>query len=418
MARQKLSEYRAKDLLLRAAGQSYPGISIDTAGNWESDVKRLPAGRYVIKVDQGVKRRFQKGWLFVDRQPTEVAADIRTLMKQGFRYFLVEPLQPHQAQHERYVALERTREGRRLTYSDQGGVEVEANAQSIRSGLLERPADVAAAARSLGISPDWLMQVGHAFDELYFGFLEINPLVVADGVATMLDAAVQVDDAAVLMVDETWTPADYRSFSARPLTEAERMVSQLAKRSQASLSLEVINPNGAIFLLLSGGGASVVVADEVADRGYGAQLANYGEYSGNPTAEETYLYTIQIVRLLLDSTAPHKVLLIAGGVANFTDIRATFTGVMRALDEYREALQHQNVKVYVRRGGPHEAEGLAAMRQFLEKAGLLGEVAGPELVLTDIVGRALKNLPAPASHASNSSPTAKSSQSSQEAGRA
>jgi ATP citrate (pro-S)-lyase len=154
----------------------------------------------------------------------------------------------------------------------------------------------------------------------------------------------------------------------------------------------VLNEQGAVFLLLSGGGASVVLADEVHNHGQGAQLANYGEYSGNPNAEETYLYTRQLIKLLLASPAPRKVLVIGGGVANFTDVRLTFRGVIRALDEAKEELAKQGVRVFVRRGGPFEREGLAAMRRFLDGAGLLGGVAGPELPLAEVVTQALDSL--------------------------
>jgi ATP citrate (pro-S)-lyase len=99
-----------------------------------------------------------------------------------------------------------------------------------------------------------------------------------------------------------------------------------------------------------------------------------------------------VVSLLLKSPARPKVLVIAGGVANFTDIRVTFSGVVRALNEAQTELVEQGVKIFVRRGGPHEAEGLAHIEVFLRSAGLLGRVAGPELILADIIPLALSSL--------------------------
>jgi succinyl-CoA synthetase beta subunit len=197
--------------------------------------------------------------------------------------------------------------------------------------------------------------------------------------------AVEVDDAAEFFVGGRWADKDIRSYSLHALTKQEEKVKKLAEQSQASFSLEVINPNASIFLLLSGGGASVVVADEVANLGLGKQLGNYGEYSGNPNREETMYYTTQLLELLLASKARHKVLIIGGGVANFTDVRATFAGVIDAFKKYQGKLKQQGIKVYVRRGGPHEVEGLQSMKAYLEQAGLLGYVTGPEMVLTDIV---------------------------------
>jgi succinyl-CoA synthetase beta subunit len=147
----------------------------------------------------------------------------------------------------------------------------------------------------------------------------------------------------------------------------------------------LLNPDGAFFLLLSGGGASIVVADEVNNQGHGQLLANYGEYSGNPNAEETYLYTKQVLSLMLKSKAPRKVLIIGGGVANFTDISKTFKGVIQALSEVKVQMRKQNIKVFVRRGGPNEADGLAQMEKFLLREDLHGRVAGPELTMSKIV---------------------------------
>ncbi len=52
-----------------------------------------------------------------------------------------------------------------------------------------------------------------------------------------------------------------------------------------------------------------------------------------------------------------------GGIANFTDVAKTFTGIIRALKEYKEPLKKHKVKIYVRRGGPNYEEGLNKMRK-------------------------------------------------------
>ena len=101
--------------------------------------------------------------------------------------------------------------------------------------------------------------------------------------------------------------------------------------------------------------------------------------------EETYIFAKNIISLCLRSPARNKKIYIAGGVANFTDIRATFKGVIKALDEAKEDLKKQNIKVYVRRGGPYQEEGLNMMAKFLERSGLMGEVMGPDRVLTEVI---------------------------------
>jgi succinyl-CoA synthetase beta subunit len=121
------------------------------------------------------------------------------------------------------------------------------------------------------------------------------------------------------------------------------------------------------------------------------ELANYGEYSGDPSEEFTYLYAKTILDLMTRRANPKgKFLLIGGGIANFTDVAATFKGIIRALNEYQKKLQENKVKIYVRRGGPNYQEGLCQMRNLGEKLGVPIEVYGPETHMTKIVSMALK----------------------------
>ncbi len=390
MARKKLSEFRAKTLLASAFGQDYHGISLDLQANWLPAVKRLSTShRYVVKVDEGVKGRFKKGLVHLNQTAHEVAARVRELGRQDFRYVIVEPQLEHEPNAERYLAVERQRVGNMVMFSMRGGIEIENHGSEVRRQNLT-PSSDHVIEDQLGLAGGTLRRLNELFDEAYCSFLEINPLVVTGGQLHFLDAAIEVDEEAATLVNQRWAAADFRDYPGRKRLPQELAVAELAAQSSSSFRLEVLNPDGRIFLLLSGGGASIVLADEVNNLGQGRQLGNYGEYSGNPTEEETYRYTLQVVDLMLGSAARDKILIIGGGVANFTDIRATFKGVIRALGERAKNLQRQGIKVYVRRGGPHEVEGLALIEQFLNGAGLLGRVAGPELMLTDIIAASLK----------------------------
>lgn len=389
MSRKKLSEFRAKTILFTALDTPYEGVEIDTSSSWQPSVEELSDQQpYVVKVDQAIKGRFKKGLVKLQRSKQELAQDVQELAGKGFEFFLIEPYAAHEAEEEKYLSLNRTKDGIEISYTPKGGIDVEADPASIKHELYRDGMDLG----ELGLNQETVKRVVEAFNANHFAFLEINPLLVRDGHPLCLDMAVEVDDAAEFFVEERWTGNDLRSYTAHALTKEEETVKQLAEQSQASFSLEVINPDASIFLLLSGGGASVVVADEVSNLGLGKELGNYGEYSGNPNREETAHYTKQVLELLLNSKAPKKVLIIGGGVANFTDVRATFAGVIDALRVYQDRLKEQGVKVYVRRGGPHEAEGLQAMKEYLESAGLLGYVTGPEMVLTDIVKMATEEL--------------------------
>ena len=95
---------------------------------------------------------------------------------------------------------------------------------------------------------------------------------------------------------------------------------------------------------------------------------------------------------LITRGKPHpegKILIIGGGIANFTNVAATFKGIIRALQEYKTPLTNHQVRIYVRRGGPNYQEGLKAMRLLGESLGVPIKVYGPETHITQIVPLAL-----------------------------
>lgn len=393
MPRQKLSEFRAKTILSEALELPYTGwpVNADEPLDGQLTQPAQAGGPFVVKVDEGVKGRFKKGLVALDVEASKLAEAVKEISSKGYHGVIVEPMVRHEQQAERYLSMMIDRSGLALQYSASGGVDIEANPDSIKRVKLDDETDWQQLASDTGISEPKLKKLAEVFKSDYFAFLEINPYLLEGSDLRLLDAAVEVDDAGEFFVDN-WTAEDFRSHTGQGLTEEEKVVKELDANSPASLKLSVLEPNGSIFLLLSGGGASVVVADEVYNQGFGKQLANYGEYSGNPNAEETYMYTKQLLQLLLRSSAKQKVLFIGGAVANFTDVGKTFAGVIKAIDEVADQLKSQNVKVFVRRGGPNQEAGLAKMEAALAKYGLLGSVHSPDTPLTDVVTEALREL--------------------------
>ena len=53
-----------------------------------------------------------------------------------------------------------------------------------------------------------------------------------------------------------------------------------------------------------------------------------------------------------------QVLILGGGIANFTNVAATFKGIVTALLEFQPKLVEHNISLYVRRAGPNYQEGL------------------------------------------------------------
>jgi ATP-citrate lyase beta-subunit len=145
--------------------------------------------------------------------------------------------------------------------------------------------------------------------------------------------------------------------------------------------------------MVAGGGASVIYADTVVDLGFANELACYGEYSGDPSTELTYEYAKTLLDLMTRTPDPQgreKFLLIGGGIANFTDVAKTFTGIIQALKAYKDKLHASHVKIFVRRGGPNYKEGLENIRRAGKEIGVPIEVYGPETHMTRIVSMALK----------------------------
>lgn len=389
MARKRISEYKAKSLLFEKLSLPYTGKQV--ASSDLSSLGTLDASKtYVVKVDQGVKKRFKLGLVILDVPASGVTDAVKTLSEKGYSQFLIEPFEKHEDTDERYVAFQRDREGMKVFVSRSGGVNIEENEGTIQQFLLPHDS-IISVSESLGVERTLIEKIVHVMDDLHISFLEVNPLVIKEEKIFFLDLAIEVDSAGAFFVKNAWSEQDFVGEGGGK-TDEEKAVDVLSEKSQASFRLVVLNPDGSLFMLLSGGGASIVLADEVYNQGKGKELANYGEYSGNPNAEETYLYTKQLLSLLLKSSAPKKVLIIAGGVANFTDIRITFRGIIQALDEVKNRLKDECVKVYVRRGGPYQEEGLMMMSEYLKKEELYGEVCGPEIVLTDIVEKALKEI--------------------------
>jgi ATP-citrate lyase beta-subunit len=390
--RKKLSEYRSKVIVHEALGLPYIGWTIDTEAPIAKQLSGVNrASNFAVKVDQGVKGRQKKGLVQLGVSHAQLPQAARQLHSQGYRWLIIEPMFEHQTTDERYLSLNRTRSGVSLSWSRGGGINVESHADGIQSERLDDRTDWRKLGEQTGLGDARLRGLVDVFNREYMSFLEINPYIVTLDGLRLLDLAVEVDDAGAYFVDN-WTEADFRRAGGHNTTPEEQVALTLDENSPASFKLDVLNPNGAIFLLLSGGGASITVADEVYNQGHGRQLANYGEYSGNPNSEETYLYTSAVLKLLLASKAPKKVLFIGGAVANFTDIANTFSGVIQAIDAVAKQLTRQHVKVYVRRGGPRQEIGLAKIRAALEAHGLLGAVHGPETSIVDAVTETIKEI--------------------------
>lgn len=375
MARVKLSEYDAKRLFFpdQFIFSATPSTTRAQIRDFFSQSGYSPEqSRGVIKVDQGIKKRGKQGLVAINVGATLAVARIKKWSKQGWSRFLIEPFIKHTQKEEQYLSFTRTRTGWDTKYSRQGGVDIESHWDQVTNRI---PSSLQPSCRKLQA----------LMDKYHLCFLELNPVLIRDKHLIALDCAAEIDSTAFNLAGAV-AEAGLTAIFDKTVSSAEHQIALLDAATPAALKFKLINPHGRIWMLLSGGGASLVLADEVADLGLGKELANYGEYSGAPSADDTYAYTKVILSQILKSRIKnHKSLVIAGGVANFTDVDKTFRGVIRALDEFKQGLAKAGVKVFVRRGGPNEEKGLANMRTFLTKSGLLGSVHGSDTPLIQVV---------------------------------
>eukprot|EP00070_Physeter_catodon_P050343 XP_028357237.1 ATP-citrate synthase-like [Physeter catodon] len=361
-----------------------------------TDIEGLPrthpwllTSRLVLKPDVLLKRRGKSNLVKLNLDWAGVQAELQKLLGkeidfEGLRgpldHFIVEPFFPHdEDNNEYYVAIRTLRTGDEVLFFHKGGVNVgnvESHARRALIPVLNLGAPPAAgaepaASQTRPAAPRRTeVQNGAGIAEAAIG-----PQTVAPRGAAAEDALL-------------WGPITFPSPFGRKFTEAEQYIRELDSKTGASLKLTVLNPLGRIWTLIAGGGASVVYADTVCDLGMGHELANYGEYSGAPSEVTTYEYTKTILGLM---TAPGtyrqegKILLIGGGIANFTNVADTFKGIIRALRDYREPLREYKVRIYVRRGGPNYQEGLKRMRDIGEELNIKMKVFGPETYITSII---------------------------------
>jgi ATP citrate (pro-S)-lyase len=422
-------------------------ISWDTSTNTITPDSKLPGWvfttKLVAKPDQLIKRRGKAGLLALNKswdeakpwiadkagKPQKVEAITGTLNN-----FIVEPFLPHPSHTEYYVCINSAREGDSILFTHEGGVEVgdvdaKALVLSIPVGAPFPSRSTIAATLLTHVPPakretlvDFLIRLYSVYVDLHFAYLEINPLICLDAepgaepTIHYLDMAAKLDQTAESICGPKWAIArdmsvyDTQAASSkgkvsadrgppmvwpapfgRDLTKEEAYIQKLDGSTGASLKLTVLNAEGRVWTMVAGGGASVVYSDAIAAHGFAHELANYGEYSGAPTEGQTYEYAKTLVDLITRGR-PHpegKILIIGGGIANFTNVAATFKGIIRALKEFKAQLISHSVRIFVRRGGPNYQEGLKAMRLLGESLGVPIKVYGPDTHITEIVPLAL-----------------------------
>nr|XP_054767804.1 ATP-citrate synthase-like isoform X1 [Lytechinus pictus] len=416
MSAKAIREAGGKALLGRhlksASVAPFRGATVTEDVNWDQLTAENPwllTERLVVKPDQLIKRRGKLGLIKVnadlqgvkDWLSTRLGHNIEVGAATGkLKNFLIEPFVAHKPEDEFYVCIYCQRASDVILFHHEGGVDVgdvDAKAVKMEVGLQEEVTTEGIRAALLSNVADgkkemvagFIKDLYQQFRDLYFTYLEINPLVVTDKVY-VLDLAAKIDATAEYLCKLQWGDLEFPPPFGREAFPEEAYIADLDAKSGASLKLTILNPVGRIWTMVAGGGASVIYSDTICDLGGASELANYGEYSGAPSEGQTYEYAKTILGLMTREQHPNgKVLIIGGGIANFTNVASTFKGIVRALKQFREKLIEFKVSIYVRRGGPNYQEGLRVMRELGGNLGVPMYVFGTETHMTAIVGMAL-----------------------------
>lgn len=185
---------------------------------------------------------------------------------------------------------------------------------------------------------------------------EINPLAKSGDDFIALDSKIILDDAAQFRHPDLKLPP--RSDKGAKPTKAEIEAAKIDQNDHRGVAGSVyFDLEGDIGILASGGGGSLVALDGIIAAG--GKPANYTEYSGNPPREKVY----KLTKIVLSKKGLNG-LLVAGAIANFTDIYETLRGFIEALREVKPKFP-----IVIRRAGPRDKEAFTMLKEVGEKEG-------------------------------------------------
>jgi ATP-citrate lyase beta-subunit len=355
----------------------------------------LKKSKLVVKAHEALGSRFKLGLVKVGLDLKEAEAATKDMIGRQVgsitvSQVIVSEMIPHKEEY--YCAVKSTREGTDILVANCGGIEVESNWERVKRLAVEigeQPSEAALEklAKDAGFTGSLLKKMADfagkmftCFDSEDAQYLEVNPVVLREHEHELiaLDAVTLLDGDAKFRHPD-WNFAFAAEFG-RAYSKHEMEVMAVDSKIKGSVKFIEI-PGGDTAMLPAGGGASVYYSDAVVARG--GKLANYAEYSGDPPD-----WAVEVLTDKVCSLPGIKNIIVGGAIANFTDVKKTFGGIINGFRKAKSEGKLKDVKIWVRRGGPREKEGLDAMRA-LKDEGFDINVFDRNTPLTDIVDKAL-----------------------------
>ena len=357
----------------------------------------LKKSKLVVKAHEALGSRFKLGLVKVGLDLKEAEAATKEMIGRQVgsitvSQVIVSEMIPHKEEY--YCAVKSTREGTDILVANCGGIEVESNWDRVKRLVVEvghQPSEEALErlAKDAGFTGSLLKKMADfagkmftCFDSEDAQYLEVNPVVLREHEHELiaLDAVTLLDGDAKFRHPD-WNFAFAAEFG-RAYSKHEMEVMAVDSKIKGSVKFIEI-PGGDTAMLPAGGGASVYYSDAVVARG--GKLANYAEYSGDPPD-----WAVEVLTEKVCSLPGIKNIIVGGAIANFTDVKKTFGGIINGFRKAKSEGKLKDVKIWVRRGGPREKEGLDAMRA-LKDEGFDINVFDRHTPLTDIVDQALQH---------------------------
>lgn len=386
--------------LLKKWGITVPGYvvvtSIEQLEQASSSAAWLKESRLVVKAHEAIGSRMKQGLVKINLDWAGAKQAAKEMLGKSLggettvSQVIVSEMIPHKEEY--YISVKSTREGAELLLAQVGGIEIESNwerVQKLPIPIGETPSNESLVdlAKRAGFGKDLAIKVAgfsaklcQCFEHEDAQYLEINPLVMRQDEQEL----VALDAVTLLDADARFRHPDWDfSFAAefgRPYSENERAVMEVDSKIKGSVKFIEI-PGGDTALLPAGGGASVFYTDAVV--ALGGKPANYAEYSGDPPD-----WAVEVLTEKVCSLPNLKRIIVGGAIANFTNVKKTFAGIIAGFRKAKSEGKLNGVEIWVRRGGPFEKEGLAAMKA-LEAEGFMIHVFDRYTPLTDIVDMSL-----------------------------
>lgn len=410
MAQVAIREYDAKLMFFESIWQKYNWIQVKS----KTDLEKLEEWKkYVIKPDMLFWKRWKLWLLWIKLTKEEIIEWYDKYNKKEMKItgvlwilevFLVEEFVEHNEEY--YISFEANRDFDILNFSYEWGIEVEENWKKVKTIEIETGKDInEEQIEKLFINCNtcaWnknntslinkekiistIKKLYNFYKNYWLVYLEVNPFCFdKNWNIILLDMVWKIDDQEYFLQKNHWKNLEIPNTFGFKQNNREKYIRELDSQTGASLKFKVLNKNAKIWTLLAWWGGSLVITDSLWSLWFANEIWNYGELSWNPSRDFTREYTRELLEQMLENEKKWKYLIIAGAIANFTDIATTFAWIIDIFEEKKEEILKQKIQVLVRRWWINEKKWLEIMKNSCKKIWITCKVADSSEYMTDIL---------------------------------